>query len=145
MAFHTTTLLIDAPPQAVWQILSDLESWPSWTPTVSRVERLDSGPIGIGSRVRVFQPKLRPAVWVVTQWEPGAAFTWVSSSFGSRIVAEHILAPEGDGCRLTLSLRFQGVVGTVVGMAVSRLTDTYLLLEAEGLKQRAEASTEIDR
>lgn len=137
---HTTSILIDAPPATVWQILSDLEAWPEWTPTMLQVKRLDTGPVGVGSRARVLQPKLRPAAWQVTEWKPGERFTWISRSPGSTVTAEHMLAAEAGGCRLTLTLQFQGLVGTVVGALASGLAREYLGLEARGLKKRAEAS-----
>lgn len=44
---------IEAPATAVWQVLSDIGTWPAWTPTVSRVE-VDGRP-GIGSKVFLVQ------------------------------------------------------------------------------------------
>ena len=64
---------IDAPPQAVWPVLSDVAHWPDWLPTVNTVERLDEGPMRIGSRARVTQPKLPKAEWEVTELEDGTS------------------------------------------------------------------------
>jgi len=36
---------------------------------MTSVERLDDGPITLGSRARVKQPGQRPAVWTVTELE----------------------------------------------------------------------------
>ena len=63
--------------------------WPARIPTVDRVERLDDGPLAVGARTRLAQPKLPEAVWTVTELTPGAAFTWTSSSPGVRITASH--------------------------------------------------------
>jgi uncharacterized membrane protein len=47
---------IEAPPELVWAVMRDIESWPTWTPTVTSIRRLDSGRFGVGSRARVRPP-----------------------------------------------------------------------------------------
>jgi len=42
--FHLITeLRLDAPIEAIWQVLSEVEAWPEWRPTVKRVELLRAG------------------------------------------------------------------------------------------------------
>lgn len=139
MSTFTDSILINASPAVVWPILADLEAWPGWTPTMLKVERLGHGPTGVGARANVLQPKLPPAVWEVTTWTPGAGFTWVSAAPGSRITADHELAPAGDGCRLTLRVSYAGPVGAIIGWLAGKLTQEYLGLECAGLKRKAEA------
>jgi Polyketide cyclase / dehydrase and lipid transport len=66
----------------VWAILVDLERWPEWNASVNRIAELNSRPLGLGSRVRIHQPKLRPAVWVVTAWVPESRFVWEAAGPG---------------------------------------------------------------
>jgi hypothetical protein len=51
---------IDAPVERVWGLTIDVESWPGFTPTMESVERLNSEPLAVGSRVRVKQPQSLP-------------------------------------------------------------------------------------
>ena len=118
---------------------ADVERWSEWTPSVTRVERLDSGPLDVGSKARVKQPRLPTAVWEVTELEPDKVFTWVAGAPGVRTTGIHRVAATGDEtCRVTATLLQEGPLGHVVGLLSTRLTRRYLQLEVHGLKARAE-------
>lgn len=130
---------IPVPPALVWTVMADFERWPEWTASVSRVKRLSPGPLGVGSRVRIHQPKLPPARWRVTELNPGFGFTSVSVAPGVRVTARHWITPADDGCRVTLSMHYDGLLGALVARWVGELNDRYLTLEANGLKARCVA------
>ena len=132
---------IPAPSDRVWAVIADVERWPEWTPTVTRIRRLDRGPFVVGSRARVQQPKLPPAIWRVTELHEGRSFTWVSRSPGVCVIAEHGVEATGTGARATLSIRFTGWLGPLVARLTRRLTERYLALEAQGLSQRSSLTT----
>lgn len=133
---HAVTRRIPGPQDAAWRAISDVERWPEWLPTVTSVERLDPGPLGVGSRVRVRQPKLRPALLTVTSWEPGRAFSWGTRQPGLRFTADHELRPDGDGCVVTLRVRFEGPASPLVRWLYGRLVRDYVRREAEALEER---------
>lgn len=139
MSDYRISTTIDAPAERVWAVLADVERWPEWTASVSRVEILTSAPLGVGGRVRLDQPKLRRAVWTITLWQPGQRFIWESANPGITVVAEHAIAPGEGGCTVTLTVRFKGLLGSTMGALNHKLTDHYLELEANGLKARSES------
>ncbi len=139
MPHYQTTIDIAAPSERVWRLLADVDHWHEWTASISRIDRLDAPSFAVGSRFKVFQPKLRAAVWTITELNPEGNFTWVSQSPGMKVVAEHIIQPAGPGaCKVTLRSTFSGPVGFVVGRLYGTLTKEYIGLEAAGLKRRSE-------
>lgn len=128
---------IPAPPDRVWAVMADVERWPEWTSSVTEVRRLDRGPLVVGSRARIRQPRLLPATWEVTELVQGRRFTWVTRSPGVRVTAEHEVVPAGAGSRATLSVRFAGPLGLLVARVTRRLNQRYLQLEADGLHARS--------
>jgi hypothetical protein len=134
-----TSIDVAASPDQVWTVLVDVERWPDWTDSVSSVRPLDAGPVAVGSRVEISQPRIPPATYTVTALEPGRAFTWEQQQPGSRVSAHHECAPLPDGgTRVELIVVMSGIVGGVVGRLYRKLTERYLAMEAAGLKARAE-------
>lgn len=132
----STSRHIDAAPEAVWPVLSDVARWPDWTPTVRSVDRLDDGPLAVGSRARVRQPKLPRAEWEVTELVDGRSFTWEATGPGLRTIARHVVEPDGTGCRVTLGIEQTGPLGAVAALVWRRLTQGYIELEAKSLDRR---------
>ena len=135
--FHTV-IEIDAPTDIVWEVIRDVERWPEWTPTVTSVRRLDTGTLRVGSRARIRQPRLPRADWQVVALEDGRGFSWVTTSPGVRVTAQHWVEARAGGSRATLSVSFAGLFGSLVGRLTRTLNERYLRLEAEGLKRRSE-------
>ena len=136
---HTVT--IAAPPERVWAVLVDIERWPERIPTVDAVERLDEGPLAIGSRTRLQQPRLPTAVWTVTELTDGSSFTWNSSSPGVTVTAAHHVEPDPDGSRLTLALQVSGPMSGIGWLMTRSLTKRNVETEAASIKTAAEAPT----
>lgn len=141
MVRYETTAVIFASDEQVWNVLADVARWHEWTPTITRVEPLDSEPFNTGSRFRVAQPRLRPAVWTVTESTPPKGFTWESRSAGMYMAAEHSIRPRSEHeCQVMLRMTFSGLLGNVIGRLYKNLTESYLAQEVATLKQRIETT-----
>jgi uncharacterized membrane protein len=138
MTHFSITVEIQAPPGRVWAVMNDFKRWPEWTPTVTSIEPLDPGTPAVGSRLRIRQPKVPPAVWQLTELDEGRSFTWVTRRPGVRATGRHWVEASGGGSRATLSLEFSGLLGPLVARLIRGLNERYLALEAKGLKARSE-------
>ncbi|GAB2815554.1 SRPBCC family protein [Lentzea nigeriaca] len=132
------TVVIAAPPERVWDVVVDVERWPERIPTVDSVERLDDGPLTVGSRTRLRQPRLSPAVWTVTELTDGTSFTWTSGPPGVTVTAVHDVEPHPDGSRLTLGLTVSGPLAGLGWLMTRSLTERYVETEAASIKAAAE-------
>jgi hypothetical protein len=132
------SIAIAAPAERVWTVMSDIEHWSEWTSSVTSIEHLSGGPLRVGSRARIRQPKFPPGVWRITELEPGRSFTWVTGSPLLRAVARHWVESDRDGSRAFLSLHLGGLLGPLFGWLTRDINNRYLELEANGLKRRSE-------
>lgn len=129
---------IAAAPARVWTVLTAFERWHEWAATITQIERLGSPVLAVGSRFRIAQPRLRPAVWTVTLLRTYECFIWESRHPGVNVRGEHIIESCGSGCKVISRVDFAGLLGGLVGRLSRALTQEYLGLEMAGLKRRLE-------
>lgn len=131
-------LTIDAPAEVLWDLTIDVERWPEVTPTVTSVERLDDGPMRVGSRARVKQPGQRAAMWTVTVVEPGHRFEWETVVFGVRMVGRHVITPIDGGCRNTLQVELTGRGAGLLGRLTGGRIRKAIATENQGFQRVAQ-------
>lgn len=128
---HTT-------PERVWEVMSDIERWPEWTPSVLSVKKLSDGPLAHGTRAHVHAKGTPESTWTVSESIPAKSFTWGTKVRGAATTAGHIIEPAPSGSRVTLSLEVRGIAAALFKPFLGRGIRENLRLEAEGLKRRSE-------
>jgi carbon monoxide dehydrogenase subunit G len=136
MRYEVTTL-IAAPVELIWRLTTDIDGWPSFMPTVQRLERLDDGPIRVGSTARLKQPGQTATVWTVTRLDRMREFTWETRRMGLRLTGRHLLEPAGDGTRNTLVLETAGPAAGVFSALFGALMRKSIHQEAAAFARRA--------
>ena len=97
----TIERFIDAPPDAVWSVLVDLDAWPQWGPSVQGAELAEAGPLGLGSRGKVWAPFGVALPFTITEFEENRRWTWEVAGISA---TSHGVDPDGDGCRAWMSV-----------------------------------------
>lgn len=136
-----TRVDIAAAPEDIWAVLVDVERWPQWTDSMSEVRLLGEGPLAVGTRVRIKQPRLPPTVWEVTSMEPLHSFSWTAAAAGMTTVADHRVTSTSTASgpvTVTLTIRRSGALAPLVDLVLGGVTRRYVSMEAEGLKRRCE-------
>lgn len=139
--------VIDRPPTDVFAALIDVESYPKWliASGIVRVERLDAGPLTVGSRLRIGQTVVGRSTVLdgsVTELAPGARFGLRGKDKdGVSIEIDAALGPQGSATRLRwslglkLPLRFRMFESMVAPQAKRAAA-----LDLEALKRRLESA-----
>ena len=130
---------IAAPAETAWRILIDVERWPEWSKSIRSAERIDEGPLRLGSQARMDVAGTRPSTLTVTEITEGRSFTWESTQGGVTAVMRHAIEPRESGCELVLSVEARGIVGALAWPLVWYVSNRNLAWEGNGLKERAEA------
>jgi hypothetical protein len=139
MKTMSATIQIDAPPEAVWAVLTDLSRYPEWNPLF----REASGQVAAGNRIKLrsvhpANGRLMTVKPKITVADPGAELRWVSSLPGI-ISGEHrfALTPADGGTRLEQSETFRGLLTAFPGKTFANAEVSFRALN-EALKKRAE-------
>jgi hypothetical protein len=139
-----TDIEIAAPPERVWQVLTDLGSYPQWNPLVTRA----SGDLRVGGRleisVQVPDASLMRFKPVVLKLEPARELRWLGTlPLPGLFNGEHSfrLEPAGPGrTRFLHGERFTGLLVPVLALlGIIRKTERGYVLMNEALKARVEA------
>ena len=139
-----TEIEIDAPPERVWEVLTDFSAYPEWNPFIRSIE--GTAQVGSQLKVRIEPPDsrgmtFRPTVRAV---ETARELRWLGRLFVPGLVdGEHRLEiePLADGrSRFVQSERFSGVL---VGLLRGTLAATERGFEQmnDALRRRAEATS----
>jgi uncharacterized protein YndB with AHSA1/START domain len=94
---------IDAPASVVWDVVVDLDQWPSWGPSV-RSAQLDGGGrrLSEGATGSVTTPVGVSVPFVVTEWADAERWTWDVAGLPA---TTHVVRSTGrESCRLTFAV-----------------------------------------
>jgi hypothetical protein len=133
---------IAAPPERVWEVLTDFESYPSWNPFIRGVTGRPA--TGTELEVRIHPPGGRPMTFRPTVLTADAPreLRWLGRVVLPGVFdGEHIfqIEPSGDGgSRFVQRERFRGLLVPLFG-ATLRKTEAGFAAMNDALKRRAEA------
>ncbi len=141
MATVQTEIVIAAPPEAVWAVLSDSSQFTEWSDVLLGLE----GPLAVGGTVRltidVGLRTVREDV-VLRTVEPGRELAWGKTTGPGRAMDFHHgirLDRHGDHTLVTHYEHFTGWFGSVIGLAIApMLRGRYRRFDAQ-LRERVEA------
>ena len=134
------SLIINANPKEVYTILTRLEYWNRWTKSISSISLLDRNKFKVGARIKVLQPKLPSAIWTIAEIIENQSLVWEKKSFGLKMKAQHSIIITNNDTLVTLRVVYEGFLAKLYYKLTSSLTDQYMTMEINGLKNESERS-----
>lgn len=115
----TVERTVAADPADAWAVLTDLDAWPQWGPTVSQAALDHPGPLREGSRGTVWTAVGVPLPFVVDELLPQRRWSWRVAGVPA---TSHWVSPDPAGCRVGMDapLWAPGYVA-VLGLALRRI------------------------
>lgn len=136
---YESAATIDAPPEVVWGVLTDIAAWPSWESAVLRTE----GTIAEGQKVKIW-PEVNPdrafPVKVTTLDAPRRMVFQGGMPLGLfRGTRTYVLEPTGTNqTRFHMQEVYTGLLSGMVTKSIPNLQPSFDTF-ARGLKSQAEA------
>jgi Polyketide cyclase / dehydrase and lipid transport len=127
----------------IFMLMTDVEKWRLWTSSIRKIKLLNRPFLQEGAKAKVWQPRLLPSVWEVTEMRPGHSFTWVSKSPGLRMTAAHCIEEIKGRQIVRLEMIYEGVLAAFFYKLTAGLTKKYLEMEINGLKAACEKAPVI--
>lgn len=138
MKFFATSTTINASPETLWGLLTDGPNWPTWNPTVERVE----GTIALGQKITV-HAKIAPSrafPVVVSELTPPQKMVWTGAMPLGLFTGQrtYLLSLQADGSTLfSMREEFTGLLAPLFTRSIPDLQPAFEAFAA-GLKQHAE-------
>jgi len=122
MARYCTQIDVDADPATVFAFLEDFTNAADWDPGVASAERLDDGPIGLGSRFGLdllVAGRTQRWVYKVEEHDAPATVTFVTRTSAATGIDAVTVEPTLGGSRVTwdATFGFNGLLGRVIDPA----------------------------
>jgi uncharacterized protein YndB with AHSA1/START domain len=113
-----------ASPERIWAVISDIESAPQWVPDMLSSRRVDSGPLGKGSRfeqVMRVQGRRVTATVEIVEYAEGKTMAHTGQGGPVKFGGRFELTPTESGCSVTNSwwLELSGMLRLASPVAAS--------------------------
>jgi ribosome-associated toxin RatA of RatAB toxin-antitoxin module len=138
----TSSILIDADPATVMDVIADFDSYPEWAKGVKSATVLTEYDDGRAGEVEFVldQAPIRDEYTLTYEWEGDEQVTWslVSAKMLKAMEGAYILAAQGDSTEVTYQLAVDlsiPMIGMIKRKAEKVIIDTAL----KGLKRRVES------
>lgn len=138
----TSSIVIDAPPAAVMEVIADFPAYPEWAQGMKHVEVIDAADGGRADRVHfeLEASPIRDSYVLEYDWQGDSQVTWhlVEGKMLKAMQGAYILRAVGDGTEVTYRLAVDVAI-PMIGMLKRRAEKVIIDSALKGLKKRVES------
>jgi uncharacterized protein YndB with AHSA1/START domain len=145
----TAEIEVAASPQTVWEVLGDIESWPTWNPDVRKMAL--SGEVAPGSQFRWKAGGVTISS-VIEAVDPPGLIGWTGRTIGLMACHVYRFEPRGEGTFVSTEESYDGWAARLFRKPIQRMLDKaledglgYLKAEAERRADPLRRLAESDR
>ncbi len=98
-------IVINATPEKVWQILTDVESWDTWNERIKSPKLLGELEVGSSFTWKTGGSKIKSRIHTLT---PYKCFGWQEKAFGATAIHNWYLEPTENGTKVRVEESMEG-------------------------------------
>jgi hypothetical protein len=130
---------VSASPEALWDVLADVEKWPTWNPDVDSVAL--NGPVAKGTSFR-WRAGWTRLVSTLQRVDRPRALGWTGRTMGIRAIHLWRFEPRPGGAVASMEESFDGAVAKLFRKRLQEQLDETTVKGLQALKAAAERSTQ---
>ena len=137
----TSSILIDAAPAAVMEVIADFEAYPSWAQGVKKAEPVDAGKRPEQVYFELDASPIKDAYTLAYDWDGDDGVTWslVEGKMLKAMDGAYVLEDRGDGST-EVTYRLQVDISIpMIGMLKRKAEKVIIDTALKGLKKRVES------
>ena len=138
----SSTILIDAPPSVVMDVIADFPAYPEWTQGLHLAEVRETFPDGRAKEVyfEIAQGPIQDSYTLGYDWHGAESVDWelVSAKMMKKLEGTYVLTGRGDATEVTYRLAVELTI-PMIGMLRRRAEKVIIDSALKGLKKRAES------
>ena len=128
---------INTTSEKAWALVKNVEEWPSWIPSLKKIEKVTKGPMDVGSRVLVVARSLITVnlLMTITEFVPGRRVVMEGKVLGVKMTRYYEMEPVAQNkAKLTAGGDVSGLLAFLVRRGGQRLSEEIVL----ALKKKVE-------
>jgi ribosome-associated toxin RatA of RatAB toxin-antitoxin module len=138
----TSSIVVDAPPEAVMAVIADFEAYPQWAQGMKAAEVLETGADGRGTQVHfdLEATPIKDSYTLAYVWKGEQSVTWtlVEGKMLKAMEGAYVLRPSGAGTEVTYRLAVDISI-PMIGMLKRKAEKVIIDTALKGLKKRVES------
>ena len=138
----SSTILIQAPPATVMQVIADFPAYPEWAQGIKVSEVKETFPDGRAKQVyfEISEGPIKDAYTLAYDWNGDESVDWnlVSGKMMKKLEGAYVLTTRGDATEVTYRLAVELNI-PMIGMLRRRAEKVIIDSALNGLKKRAES------
>jgi carbon monoxide dehydrogenase subunit G len=130
---------INTTSEKAWALVKNVEEWPSWIPSLKKIEKVTKGPMDVGSRVLVVARSLITVnlLMTITEFVPGRRVVMEGKVLGVKMTRYYEMEPVAQNkAKLTAGGEVSGLLAFLVRRGGQKLSEEIV----QALKKKVEGT-----